>query len=84
MFTGPNNQILLYIFTPIKNRYQINTTYVNSRPLILMVTETGLKIEPFNPNSIGVKYSLIILGEGFLHHVSVLTSLLVKEKYILN
>ena len=35
----------------------------------------------FNPNSIGVKYSLIVLGGGFLHHVSVLTSLLVKKYF---
>ena len=36
-----------------------------------------------NPNSIGVKYSLIVLGGGggYLHHVSVLTSLLVKKYF---
>ena len=33
-----------------------------------------------NPNIIGVQHSLIVLGGGFLHHVSVLTSLLVKKK----
>ena len=35
-----------------------------------------------NPNSIGVKYSLIVLGGGFLHRVSVLTSLLVKRYFL--
>ena len=36
-----------------------------------------------NPNSTGVKYSLIVLGGGSLHHVSVLTSLLVKKYFFL-
>ena len=31
------------------------------------------------PNSIGIKYSLLLLGGGYLHHVSVLNSLLVKS-----
>ena len=33
----------------------------------------------FNPNSIGVKYFLIVLGGDYLHHVSVLTSILVNS-----
>ena len=35
----------------------------------------------YSSNSIGVKYSLIFLGGGYLHHVSVLTTLLVKSLY---
>ena len=35
------------------------------------------RVNIINP-SIGVKYSLIVLGGGFLHYVSVLTSLLVN------
>ena len=39
----------------------------------------GLKVNP-RVNGIGVKYSLMVLEEGgYLHHVSVLTSLLVNS-----
>ena len=36
----------------------------------------------FNSNSIGGKYYLIVFGGGFLRHVSVLTSLLVKKIFL--
>ena len=42
------------------------------------------KYHILNPNSIGVKYSLIVSwGEGYLHHVSVLISLLVKSFFLI-
>ena len=35
-----------------------------------------------NPNSIGVRYSLIVLVVGNIYHVTVLTSLLVKKCFL--
>ena len=49
--------------------------------LIASIQDVFLKIcvivrilRHLNHNSIGVKYSLIVLGEGYFYHVSVLTS----------
>ena len=42
------------------------------------------QLQLFNPNDNGVKYSLIVLGGGFLHHVFVLTSLSVKKYFFFN
>ena len=37
-----------------------------------------------NPNSIGVKNFLIVLGGGIFYNVSVVTSLLVKKYFFFN
>ena len=68
---------IMSIFNIVPHSFYLSAClFVFFFSFLLMFDEQYVLV--FNPNSIGVKYSFIVLGGDNFHHVSVLTSLLIK------